>query len=258
MRQSLDRFLPPAVMLRKFSTMGSALTFPVQSLVFVAIAIGCTLYDQGKKPTIANIKRLKGTVRVFGDDIIVPSTALGLLGDTLHALGLKVNSDKTFGAGKFRESCGEDAYSGHSVATINVNEFPRKSAPGAVMSSVDVHNNLYNRGLVNTAGYIRKTVERLGYIFPTVRPASGALGWNDDTGPTTSGLKTRWNKSLHRREIRIHTAKAVVDRISPGGYPGVLQYFTEAAVVVQASVSSLGYSARRPKNKLVLRWAAQP
>jgi hypothetical protein len=256
MTQELDKFRPKHLLLRKFSTMGSALTFPVQSIVFAAIALGCTLYSQGRKPTIYNLRRLRGQVRVFGDDIIVPTPCLELLGNTLHCLGLKVNAAKTFGTGKFRESCGEDAYGGHTVTTINVNEFPRKSAPGAVMSSVDVHNNLYNRGLVHTAAYIRKTVERLGYKFPDVKPSSGALGWSNDLGFDYSRFKKRWNRSLHRYEARIHTAKAVVDRVSPGGYPDLLQYFTEAPRVVSSAVSTLGFTVGRPKNKLVLGWAA--
>nr|UJQ84874.1 MAG: putative replicase protein [Leviviridae sp.] len=258
MRQSLDKHLPPALRLRKFSTMGSALTFPVQSIVFAAVAIGCALHKQGLRPTIRNIRKLRGSVRVFGDDIIVPADCLDLLGNTLTALGLKVNVDKTFGTGRFRESCGEDAYLGHSVATVNINEFPRKSAPGAVMSAVDVHNNLYDRGLCATAAFIKKTVERLGYKFPTVRPATGALGWSDATGPSTAGLKTRWNRLLQRHEVRIHTAKAVVDRVSPEGYASVLQYFTEAVHVPTSAYSTLGHVTGRPKNKLVLGWAASP
>jgi hypothetical protein len=256
MTQELDKFRPKHLLLRKFSTMGSALTFPVQSIVFAAIALGCTLYSQGRSASIYNLRKLRGQVRVFGDDIIVPTPCLELLGNTLHCLGLKVNAAKTFGTGKFRESCGEDAYGGHTVTTINVNEFPRKSAPGAVMSSVDVHNNLYNKGLVNTAAYIRKTVERLGYKFPDVKPSSGALGWSNDIGFDYSRFKKRWNRALHRYEARIHTAKAVVDRVSPGGYPDLLQYFTEAPRVVSSAVSTLGYTVGRPKNKLVLGWAA--
>lgn len=257
MTQTLDRFLPPAVRLRKFSTMGSALTFPVQSIVFAAIAIGCTLYTQGLQPSINNIRKLKGQVRVFGDDIIIPTHSLGLLGNSLAALGLKINDAKTFGAGKFRESCGEDAYAGTTVTTLGVNEFPRKSAPGAVMSCVDVHNNLLNGGLVETARYIRTTVGSLGYKFPKVAPASGALGWHSFDGADFTGLKTRYNQLLQRSEVRIHTASAVVDRVPPRGYAGVLQFFTEAVQVVTSRVSSLGYNASRPKSKLTLRWAAQ-
>nr|UJQ84941.1 MAG: putative replicase protein [Leviviridae sp.] len=258
MVQKLDEHRVGALRLRKFSTMGSALTFPVQSVVFTCIAVASALEARGLRPSIANIRKLRGSVRVFGDDIIVPTYALDLLGNALTALGLKVNSAKTFGTGKFRESCGEDAYAGTSVSTININEFPRKSAPGAVMSCIDVHNNLYKRGLCNTAAFIKTTVQRLGYKFPVVPTVSGASGWNSDIGSDLTGLKTRWNPRLHRSEVRIHIAKARVDRSCPGGYAGMLQYFTEVADKVISSVSSNGFNASRPKAKLILGWVARP
>lgn len=257
--QSLDRKSPSACKLRKFSTMGSALTFPVQSLVFAAIAIGCALHTRGEAPTRRSIRALEGKVRVFGDDIIVPVDALGLLGNTLAAFGLKVNAKKTFGTGKFRESCGEDAFMGVSVTTVNVNEFPRKSAPGSVASSVDVHNNLLSKGLVNTAKYVRRTVTSIGvYRFMEVQPGSGAFGWNTYDVPQNRHLKRRWNCRLHRYEARIHTPKGVVDRVSAEGYPGMLQYFTEAPSTPTSAFSTLGWSPRRPKSKLSLGWAALP
>ena len=255
--QELDPFFPRFYRLKKFSTMGSALTFPVQSLIFLAIALGCALHSKGLSPSRAAIKRLRGQVRVFGDDIIIPSDSLGLLGNALHSFGLKVNVDKTFGNGNFRESCGEDAFAGTSVATVNVNEFPRKSAPGSVMSCVDVHNNLLNRGLVGTAQYMRRTVASLkSYLFAEVQPDSGAFGWNTYDIPDNSALKKRWNRDLHRYEVRAHRASARVERILPEGHPGLLQYFTEAILETKSAVSTLGYVPRTPKVKLSLGWAA--
>lgn len=257
--QDIDKHYPRAHHLRKFSTMGSALTFPVQSIIFLAIALGCVLHDQGILPSKKSIRGLRGQVRVFGDDIIIPADSLGLLGNTLHAYGLKVNVDKTFGTGRFRESCGEDAFAGVSVTTVNVNEFPRKSAPGSVASSVDVHNNLYNRGLMATARYIRRTVSQLGgYLLPEVQPGTGAFGWNTIGPLNNTHLKRRWNSALHRYEARIHRASARVDRALAEGNPGLLQYFTEAVLRPTSAVSTLGFVPRRPKVKLSLGWAALP
>lgn len=257
--QDLDRHLPRFSKIRKFSTMGSALTFPVQSLVFLSIVLGCTLYADGKVPSKAAVKRYRGKVRVFGDDIIVPKHVLGLLGSTLEAVGLKVNADKTFGTGMFRESCGEDAFAGTSVVTVNVNEFPRKSAPGSVASCVDVHNNLFNKGLLFTADYVRRAVSSLNvYKFMEVQPDSGAFGWNTYDIPDNSRLKKRWNRDLHRYEIRAHRVSTRVERVLAEGSPGLLQYFTEAATVVTSAVSVLGHVPRRPKVMLSLGWAASP
>jgi hypothetical protein len=255
--QDIDKHLPKYLRIRKFSTMGSALTFPVQSLVFLAIALGCALHARGETASRRTIGKLRGQVRVFGDDIIVPANSLGLLGNTLEAFGLKVNVDKTFGTGRFRESCGEDAFAGTSVVTVNVNEFPRKSAPGSVASSVDVHNNLFSHGLLRTAAYVRRTVASVGkYFLPEVQPDSGDFGWNTYDIPNNSHLKRRWNKDLHRYEARIHRASARVDRVLAEGNPGLLQYFTEAVPRPTSATSTLGYLPRRPKVKLSLGWAA--
>lgn len=255
--QEIDKHLPKYSRIRKFSTMGSALTFPVQSLVFLAIALGCALHTKGWVPSKASIRRMRGQVRVFGDDIIIPADSLGLLGNALETFGLKVNVDKTFGTGRFRESCGEDAFAGTSVATVNVNEFPRKSAPGSVASSVDVHNNLFSHGLLCTAAYVRRTVTSVGkYFLPEVQPDSGDFGWNTYDVPNNKHLKRRWNKDLHRYEARIHRASARVDRVSAEGNPGLLQFFTEAVLRPSSAVSTLGYLPRRPKVKLSLGWAA--
>jgi hypothetical protein len=258
--QDLDPYLPRFSRLRKFSTMGSALTFPVQSIVFTAFAIGCTLYNQGLAPTIHNIRKLRGSVRVFGDDIIIPVGGLGLLGSTLEAYGLKVNVAKTFGTGRFRESCGEDCFGGYSVTTVAINELPRKSAPGSVASAVDTHNNLLAKGLVNTASFVRRTVDHLrGYHIPEVRPDSGAFGWNSYDVLRNDRFKRRWNEGLHRLEIRIHRARAQVDRVLPEGFPVMLQYFTEASKGVTSSAkSTLGYSNGRPRLSLTPGWAALP
>jgi hypothetical protein len=47
----IDREMPSLYRLRKFSCMGSALTFPVQSLVFLGIVIGCMLSHRNLKHT---------------------------------------------------------------------------------------------------------------------------------------------------------------------------------------------------------------
>ena len=58
------------ITLRKFASMGSALTFPIQSIFFLCIVLASCEADTPKK-----IRALIGKVRVFGDDIIMPSTA---------------------------------------------------------------------------------------------------------------------------------------------------------------------------------------
>lgn len=256
--QDICRDTPRFHKLRKYSTMGNATTFPVQSLAFLAISLGSLLYARNQRLSMAGLRTLgESTVRVFGDDLIVPKDCSGATVAALHAFGLKVNPSKTFLNGLFRESCGVDAYAGQDVTTISILEAPMKAKPGTVVSSVDVHNNLCTRGYMRTAAYIQKTVSRAGYrSIRTVTHGSGAFGWFPNYESEPAELATRWNPDLQVRQIRCLTVKAKQRRNQPEGSAALLQYFTEAANVVQASTSSLGNISQRVKTTLGLGWVA--
>lgn len=95
--------------IHSYAPMGNATTFPVQSLVFWALCC-------------SSLRRLglhqPGAAFVFGDDIIVPSTAAEFVIDDLEACGLRVNRRKSFWRGGFRESCGVDAFNGIDVTPV--------------------------------------------------------------------------------------------------------------------------------------------
>jgi len=89
----------------KFSSMGNGCTFELETLIFWSLAVSCVkLLDLDTS-----------LVRVYGDDIIVPSEAYDLLVEALTFFGFSVNNAKSFREGPFRESCGKDFYDGHGV-----------------------------------------------------------------------------------------------------------------------------------------------
>lgn len=90
---------------RKFASQGTAVTFPVQSLFFLACAL--TVSGNGLANIEGRRKNLVGKVRVFGDDIVIPVDGYDDLKLLLETLDLKVNDEKSFFTGKFRESCGQ-------------------------------------------------------------------------------------------------------------------------------------------------------
>lgn len=91
--------------LEKFSSMGNAFTFELESMIFYALAL--SVCEHLGLPT--------QDVSVYGDDIIVPVEAVGLLYDVLEAVGFTVNAKKSFFTGPFRESCGTDWYQGIDI-----------------------------------------------------------------------------------------------------------------------------------------------
>ncbi|UJQ85292.1 MAG: putative replicase protein [Alehxovirus pseudonemoriscola] len=253
--QDLDKASPSLYRLRKFSTMGSALTFPVQTILFTVIAIGCILYYENKPLTIRSIKDVSRRVRVFGDDIIVPNHVSELVMDTLVTFGLKVNIQKSFWTGKFRESCGVDAYDGHDVTKVNVNHVPSWSKPESVLSAVDCHNSLYLRGYFGTANFIKKTIEAgRRYVFPPVMPGSGTIGWYTYDALDYSHLRDRWNPRLHRREYSVTRSLGTRHRGSVDCNSAILQYFVEAAGQRDIHGDRIGNLSQRCPLKLRRTW----
>ncbi|UJQ85944.1 MAG: putative replicase protein [Alehxovirus pseudofaecenecus] len=253
--QTLDLKAPATYRLRKFSTMGSAITFPIQSILFSVIAIGCLLYEDKLPVTIRNVSRAAKEVQVFGDDIIVPLRSWVTTQDVLQALGLRVNTDKTFGTGKFRESCGVDAYDGVNVTKVNVLALPEKSKPANILSLIDSHNNLFLKGLWNTADFVRRAVASIkGYPIMEVVPFSGAIGWFVFGDPDNSHLRVRRNPHLHRRECLALGVSTPSTKVCPDSNSMMLQYFTETNSDAFIEGDRLGYSPLRGSPKLRRSW----
>jgi hypothetical protein len=127
----------------KFSSMGNAYTFELESLIFWALA-KATLTAMG----------IKGVVSVFGDDIIVPTQAGPFLMAALKHAGFIPNMDKSFLTGPFRESCGKHYYLGVDVTPIYLRKPP--------IRLIDLYA---------VANAIRRKARRLGYLEAALKPA---------------------------------------------------------------------------------------
>jgi hypothetical protein len=164
--------------LRKFASMGSALCFPIEAMVFLT-AIFLGIEDTLKRPLRRkDITSYAGKVRVYGDDIIVPVDCVVPVLDSLARLGFKVNVDKSFWNGKFRESCGGDYYDGDDVTPIRLRRiFPKdRRDVSRVESLVAFRNHLYERGLWKTTSWLDVRIREILPHFPIVEPTSPGLG----------------------------------------------------------------------------------
>lgn len=90
--------------LTSYMLMGSGHTFPLQTVMFYGLAVSSL-----------KLTKTKGTVYVFGDDIIMPSRCVMPFMKSMERLGFTINRSKSFWTGKFRESCGGDFYDGIDV-----------------------------------------------------------------------------------------------------------------------------------------------
>lgn len=185
--------------LRKFASMGSALTFPVEALAFFVIAVSARLVKHGVYVSETSIAEMAKEISVFGDDIICPVDDAPTVCAGLEAFGLKVNVRKSFWKGQFRESCGMDAFRGVPVTPV----YLRKDVPAhrgdvsGILSTVASANFLYLIGKRRTADLLRKEIERLLGRLPEVPFQSPAIGWYD---PSKVKPLKRWNCRLQREE----------------------------------------------------------
>ncbi|DAD50811.1 RNA-directed RNA polymerase [ssRNA phage SRR5466369_2] len=132
--------------LQKFASMGSALTFPLEAMIFTILSL-CGIEDS--RSTKLRTRDLPGVLSVYGDDIIVPVDTVGAVVDWLEHFGAKVNRAKSFWNGKFRESCGAEYYRGTDVSVVRLRQdLPRSQRDAAELASlVDFRNRCYRAGL---------------------------------------------------------------------------------------------------------------
>jgi hypothetical protein len=188
--EALDATRSPEVLvngevfpIHKFSSMGSAVCFPVEASVFlVGIYMAIKRHHRKTNPwfdlTPKFIRSMNGKVRVYGDDIIVPIEYLPSVSETFSDLGWKINQNKTFGTGKFRESCGGDYWDGNDVTPTRV-RYPiatNRRQINETESLVSLRNQLYERGYWGTAGHLDQRIKSLlGGTFPIASETSSGL-----------------------------------------------------------------------------------
>lgn len=132
----------------KFSSMGNAFTFPIESLIFYAVSKACTIYSGGDLSVL----------RVYGDDIIIDTRAALLLVEALAFLGFSTNTEKSFFFGPFRETCGSDFLSGVDTRPIYLSRLPR--------NDIEAYS-LFNRLLHSRVGFQMHNV--CAYLYRLVK-----------------------------------------------------------------------------------------
>lgn len=163
--------------LEKFASMGSALCFPIEAMVFLTICVIAIADEQMTPVNRRFVESLRGKVRVYGDDIIVPIDSVRRVTEYLTAFGLKVNTRKSFWKGSFRESCGGDFYDGEWVTPIRCRRLlPQSRADvSEVVSLVSFRNQLYMSGYWSSARVLDEWISRL-IRFPLIHSTSPLLG----------------------------------------------------------------------------------
>lgn len=241
--------------LRKFASMGSALCFPLEAMVFLtAIFLGIEA-KLGHQLTRKDVRRYVGKVRVYGDDLIVPVDCVDSVIDQLARLGLKVNVDKSFWNGKFRESCGGDYYDGTDVTPVRFRrKFPRnRSDVSEVESLVAFRNHLYERGLWKTTSWLDDEVIR--YLlprFPIVEPTSPGLGRRS----FLPYEEERTDVATHAPRVKAFVVRRSIPASEASGYGSLLKCLAPGRVLPFQDPRHLERSGRPSAADIKLKWIA--
>lgn len=211
----------------KFASMGSALTFPVEAMVFSAItltAIHRAVSLHVSKKTLTG--PLSDMVRVYGDDIICPSVAAETVIDSLEVFGFKVNRRKSFWTGLFRESCGREYWNARDVSVTRIrHQFPRSLRDAKeVASAVATRNLLYEAGFEKTVAlYDAELTRILRGHFPVVEATSPLLGRLDKTLPPQGDA---FCPDYHVPLAKGYVVLSEIPEIPADGYAALLKCLT--------------------------------
>jgi hypothetical protein len=148
----------------KFSSMGNAYTFELETLIFYAVAKACC-DEIGIRTTV------REDISVYGDDVIIPSDAYHLFQEVSEVLGFTINDRKSFKEGVFYESCGHDYFAGEFVRPF-----------------------LWKRELntLTSAFYAANTIRRIGKLRNTLREKEGCdLALRPVYNRAVAGIPTR-------------------------------------------------------------------
>jgi hypothetical protein len=215
------------IRLAKFASMGSALCFPFEAMVFTTLIFLGIQKSLNTPLSMGDLVKVShGRVRVFGDDLIVPKDHVLDVVSSLELFGARVGTDKSFWTGKFRESCGREYFNGRDVSIVRVRQvFPtRRKDASEVISLVSLRNQLYLSGYWKTVSWLDGIIRKLLTHFPTIQPTSSLLGrvsfvaYRDE-----SFVGARQDPCLHSPIVRGYVVKAKPPRDSLGGTGALLK-----------------------------------
>lgn len=214
-----------------YATMGNALCFPIESIVFYAL---CT----------ASLRRAgfrHDRPHVYGDDIIVPVEAVETVVGDLQSVGLVVNTTKTCYKTPFRESCGAEWFASRDV-TITRPKVSDCDTPISWCRLLTSAKRMLDAGWFHAASAICDILDEM----EPVPYGTGPLQIHLDK---PSRCKTRFNRGLQCLEYRTMVLSCVPPAGAPSDEARLYAWFTGRASKTAATEDTTSRADRdvRPK-----------
>lgn len=221
----------------KFCSMGNGFCFPLETAIFAAVC-----------HTAYKITGYSDDFSVYGDDIIVRQSHALLVIELLQALGFRVNSDKTFIHGPFRESCGADYFRGVAVKPITLDE-----RLDNVRSVIKIHNQFRRHPRMSDLADTLKLYERIPKGKRYMRYLEGQIdtAFEVDLDVFMSSPYARWNRDLQTWSWKEFLIKSRSDNIYKSGPSALL-----VMAALRGSTSSQPYTFRRLTDTRIRRTVA--
>jgi len=239
--------------LSKFASMGSALCFPLEAMVFLTMIFLGVEKERGYR--FVDRKELLpfvNQVRVYGDDIIVPVDYVHTVIETLEYFGARVNRRKSFWTGRFRESCGKEYFDGHDVSIVKLRGmFPSsRQRVAETVKLVAFRNHLYQYGCWATCQWLDEILRKLLRHFPCIEPTSSALGRVSFLGYQAE----KWHDDLHVPLVRacVISARSPADRLDDRA--ALLKFFLKRSDLPRFDAEHLERAGRPRTAYIKTRW----
>lgn len=239
--------------LAKFASMGSALCFPFEAMVFLTIIFLGIEQERGHRfSKKSELLDYLGEVRVYGDDLVVPADCVHTVVDLLEHFGARVGRHKSFWNGSFRESCGKEYYAGHDVSIVKVRrKFPsQRQQVAEVVSLVSLRNQMYSSGAWKVTKWLDGKLEGILQYFPSVEPTSSALGRHSFLGYVSE----KEDEYLHRPLVKAHVVSSRSPRDPLEGSGALLKFFLKRGVEPTFDEGHLERAGRPRTAYIKTRW----
>jgi len=242
------------IRLAKFASMGSALCFPMEAMVFLTlIFVGIEKELSTPFSKRSQFRDFLGRVRVYGDDLIIPVDYVESVIQSLEYFGASVGLAKSFWIGKFRESCGKEYYNGFDVSIVKFRRMlPTSLSDGPeCISLVSFRNQLYKTGCWETVQYIDTLIWKVFKYFPVVEESSPVLGRTSFLGYKPEKMCSH----LHRPLVKGYTVRTIIPRNPLDDDSALLKFFLKRGRLPSADRRHLERSGRPRAVNIKPRWA---
>lgn len=164
--------------LKKFAPMGSAVCFPIETLIFAGIAeLAVTIGHEMGLTRNNDTGVYNDFYTVYGDDIIVPLPVYNITVELLSSFGFKINREKSYANSPFKESCGGNYFCGRDITPVRyklVADKNNRFAPDTYSGACSLINYAYEKGLKVFRCFLLHSLDerKLAPLFTNVKDQS--------------------------------------------------------------------------------------